>query len=56
MVSGRNRSINENKLFSSYYWTRFPIELVEECDISLSRFNMNGTINNDFADYDRSYA
>lgn len=47
-VSGANYSVNSNNLFSGYYWTRSPIETEEENGTSVSRCNMNGTINNDF--------
>lgn len=47
-VSGANYSVNSNNLFSGYCWTRSPIETEEDNGTSVSRCNMNGTINNDF--------
>lgn len=47
-VCRANYSVDENNLFSGYYWTRSPIETKEENGTSVSRCNMNGTINNDF--------
>lgn len=47
-VSGANYSVNPNNLFSGYCWTRSPIETEEDNGTSVSRCNMNGTINNDF--------
>ncbi|GEM_PF-6786234 len=47
-MPGANYSVNENNLFSGYYWTKFPIETEEDNGTSVSRCNMNGTINNDF--------
>lgn len=47
-VSGANYSVNSNNLFSGYCWTRSPIETEEENGTSVSRCNMNGTLNNDF--------
>ena len=47
-VSGANYSVSDNNLFSGYCWTRSPIETEEDNGTSVSRCNMNGTINNDF--------
>ncbi len=49
-VSGANYSVNENNLFSGYYWTRSPIESEEEDKngTAASRCNMNGTLNSDY--------
>lgn len=49
-VSGANYSVDENNLFSGYYWTRSPIESEEEGKngTAASRCNMNGTLNSDF--------
>lgn len=47
-VSGANYSVNSNNLFSGYCWTRSPIETEEDNGTSVSRCNMNGTLNNDF--------
>ncbi len=47
-VSGANYSVSSNNLFSGYCWTRSPIETEEDNGTSVSRCNMNGTINNDF--------
>lgn len=49
-VSGANYSVNENNLFSGYYWTRSPIESEDEDKngTAVSRCNMNGTLNSDY--------
>lgn len=49
-VSGANYSVDENNLFSGYYWTRSPIESEDEDKngTAASRCNMNGTLNSDY--------
>lgn len=49
-VCGANYSVNENNLFSGYYWTRSPIESEEEDKngTAASRCNMNGALNSDY--------
>lgn len=47
-VSDAYYSVDESNLFSGYYWTRSPIETEKDNGTSVSRCNMNGTLNNDF--------
>lgn len=52
-ISGANYSASNNNLSNGYYWTRSPIETIEDNDTLVSRCNMNGTLNN-FVGWSRS--